>query len=50
MTYWETSTFEPISEEQLTALLAKLNDEVLQQKLMGAADLDSSIPGERGRI
>jgi predicted ribosomally synthesized peptide with nif11-like leader len=33
-----------MSEEQLTALLAKLKDDVgLQEKLKGAADLDAAI-------
>ena len=33
-----------MSEEQLTALLAKLKDEVgLQEKLKGAADLDAAV-------
>jgi predicted ribosomally synthesized peptide with nif11-like leader len=33
-----------MSEEQLTALLAKLKDDAgLQEKLMGAADLDAAL-------
>ena len=33
-----------MSEEQLTALLAKLKDDVgLQEKLKGAADLDAAV-------
>jgi predicted ribosomally synthesized peptide with nif11-like leader len=33
-----------MSEEQLTALLAKLNDDAgLQEKLKGAADLDAAV-------
>jgi predicted ribosomally synthesized peptide with nif11-like leader len=33
-----------MSEEQLTALLAKLNDDAgLQEKLKGAADLDDAV-------
>ena len=33
-----------MSEEQLSALLAKLNDEAgLQEKLKGAADLDAAV-------
>ena len=34
-----------MSEEQLSALLAKLNDdEVLREMLKGSADLDAAVP------
>ena len=44
--YWEQShsTTQAMSEEQLTALLAKIKEDAgLQEKLKGAADLDAAI-------
>ena len=44
--YWEQShrTIQAMSEEQLTALLAKLKEDAgLQEKLKGAADLDAAV-------
>jgi predicted ribosomally synthesized peptide with nif11-like leader len=40
---WALSAVKPVSEEQLTALLAKLKDDAgLLEKLKGAADLDAA--------
>ena len=44
--YWEHSHLfsQAMSEEQLTALLAKIKEDAgLQEKLKGAADLDAAI-------
>jgi predicted ribosomally synthesized peptide with nif11-like leader len=39
-----TQHLQAMSEEQLTALLAKLKDDAgLQEKLQGAADLDAAV-------
>jgi predicted ribosomally synthesized peptide with nif11-like leader len=41
---WKLSAVRPMSEEQLSAFLAKLRDDVgLQGKLKGAADLDAAV-------
>ena len=41
---WALSPIRPVSEEQLSALLAKLKDDAeLQEKLNGAADLDAAV-------
>ena len=41
---WALSAVYPLSEEQLSALLAKLKDDAgLQEKLKGAADLDAAV-------
>ena len=40
---WSLSAVKPVSEEQLSALLAKLKDDAgLREKLKGAGDLDSA--------
>ena len=41
---WILSAVKTVSEEQLSALLAKLKDDAgLQEKLKGAADIDAAV-------
>jgi predicted ribosomally synthesized peptide with nif11-like leader len=41
---WPLSAVRPMSEEQLSALLAKFNDDAeLQERLKGAADFDVAV-------
>ena len=41
---WALSALKPMSEEQLSALLAKVKEDVgLQEKLKSAADLDAAV-------